>query len=110
LMVRTLFALHAINPGFEPHHVLSAVVSVAGSEEAQPQKRFPFYEQVLERVAALPGVESASVINHVPLAGDTWGFPFSIEGRPPSHPGESPNSVYRVILPGYFRTMGLTLL
>ena len=110
LMVRTLIALHAIDPGFEPHHVLSAVVSVAGSEEAQPQKRFPFYEQVVERVAALPGVESVSAINHVPLAGDTWGFPFSIEGRPPSRPGESPNALYRVVLPGYFRTMGLTLL
>jgi predicted permease len=110
LMVRTLIALHAIDPGFEPHHVLSAVVSVAGSEEAQPQKRFPFYEQVVERVAALPGVESVSAINHVPLAGDAWGFPFSIEGRPPSRPGESPNALYRVVLPGYFRTMGLTLL
>ena len=83
LMVRTFVALRAIDPGFQPHHVLSAVVSVAGSEEAQPQKRFAFYQQVLQRVAALPGVESVSAINHVPLAGDTWGFPFAIEGRPP---------------------------
>jgi putative ABC transport system permease protein len=110
LMVRTLIALHAIDPGFEPHHVLSAVVSIAGSEEAQPQKRFPFYKQVVERMAALPGVESVGAINHVPLAGDTWGFPFAIEGRPPSRPGESPNALYRVVLPGYFQTMGLTLL
>jgi putative ABC transport system permease protein len=58
LMVCTLFALHAIDPGFEPHHVLSAVVSVAGSEEAQSQKRFAFYQQVLERIAALPDVQS----------------------------------------------------
>ncbi len=110
LMVRTLLALHAIDPGFEPHRVSSAVVSVAGSEEAQPQKRFAFYEQVVERVAALPDIESVSAINHVPLAGDTWGFPFSVEGRPPSRPGESPNAIYRVTLPGYFRTMGITLL
>ena len=110
LMVRTFFALRAIDPGFEPHHVLSAVVSVAGSEEAQPEKRLPFYQQVLQRVAALPGVESVSAINHVPLAGDTWSFPFSIEGRPPSRPGESPNALYRVIAPGYFRTMGISLL
>ena len=110
LMLRTLFALHAIDPGFEPHHVLSAVVSVAGSEEAQSQKRFAFYQQVLERVSALPDVQSVSAINHVPLAGDTWGFPFSIEGRPPSRPGESPNAIYRVVLPGYFRTMEIPLL
>jgi len=110
LMVRTFFALRAVDPGFQPHHVLSAVVSIAGSEEAPPQKRFAFYEQVLHRVAALPGVESVSAINHVPLAGDTWGFPFTIEGRPPSRPGESPNAVYRVVFPGYFRTMGISLL
>lgn len=110
LMVRTFFALRAIDPGFQPHHLLSAVVSIAGTEEAQPQKRMAFYEQVLQRVAALQGVESVSAINHVPLAGDVWGFPFSIEGRPPSRPGESPHAVYRVILPGYFRTMGTSLL
>jgi predicted permease len=110
LMVRTFFALRAIDPGFEPHHVLSAVVSVAGSEEAQPQKRLSFYQQVLQRVAALPGVESVSAINHVPLVGDTWGFPFAIQGRPPSRPGESPSALYRVIAPGYFRTMGIPLL
>ena len=110
LMIRTFFALRAIDPGFQPHHVLSAVVSVAGSEEAQQEKRTAFYRQVLQRVAALPGVESVSAINHVPLAGDVWGFPFTIEGRPPSRPGESPHAVYRVILPGYFRTMGISLL
>ncbi len=110
LMVRTFFALRAVDPGFQPHHLLSGVVSIAGSEESRPQKRFAFYEEVVRRVAALPGVESVSAINHVPLAGDVWGFPFRIEGRPPSRPGESPNAVYRVILPGYFRTMGISLL
>ncbi len=110
LMIRTFSALRAIDPGFQPHHLLSAVVSVAGSEEAQPQKRAAFYQQVLQRVGALPGVESVSAINHVPLAGDTWGFPFKIEGRPLPAPGESPNAIYRVVFPGYFRTMGISLL
>ena len=110
LMIRTFSALRAIDPGFQPHHLLSAVVSVAGSEEAQPQKRAAFYQLVLQRVGALPGVESVSAINHVPLAGDTWGYPFKIEGRPLPGPGESPSAVYRVIFPGYFRTMGISLL
>ncbi len=110
LMLRTFFALRAVDPGFQPHHVLSAAVSVAGSEEAQPQKRLTFYQQVLQRVSALPGVESVSAINHAPLVGDTWGFPFSIQGRPASRPGESPSGLYRVIAPGYFRTMGIPLL
>jgi len=110
LMIRTFSALRAIDPGFQPHHLLSAVVSVAGSEEAKPEKRAAFYQQMLQRVGALPGVESVSAINHVPLAGDTWGFPFEVEGRPLSAPGESPNAVYRATFPGYFRTMEISLL
>ncbi len=110
LMLRTFFALRTIDPGFRTHHVLSTVISVAGSEEAQPQKRRAFYQQVLQRVGALPGVESVSAINHVPLAGDTWGFSFDIEGRPLPAPGESPGAIYRVIFPNYFRTMGISLL
>jgi putative ABC transport system permease protein len=110
LMIRTLYALQAIDPGFNPNRVLSAVVSVAGSAEADPGRRLGFYQTVLQRVNALPGVESASAINHVPLAGDRWGFPFSVEGRPASRPGESPSAVYRVVFPGYFRTMNITLL
>jgi putative ABC transport system permease protein len=110
LMIRTLYALQAIDPGFNPNHVLSAVMSVAGSAEADPGKRLAFYQTVLQRVNALPDVGSASAINHVPLAGDRWGFPFSVEGRPTSRPGESPSAVYRVVFPGYFRTMNITLL
>ena len=110
LMIRTFSALRAIDPGFQPHHVLSAIVSLAGSEQARPDKRADFYQRVLQRVRALPGVESASAINHVPLAGDTWGSTFAVEGRPLSKPGESPNAVYRAVFPGYFRTMGIPLL
>lgn len=110
LMIRTLYALRAIDPGFNPHHVLSAVVSVAGSQQAEPGKRTSFYEMLLERVKALPGVESASAINHVPLAGDQWGLGFAVEGRPAPKRGEHLSAVYRVVMPGYFRTMNITLL
>jgi putative ABC transport system permease protein len=110
LMMRTLHALQSIDPGFNPDHVLSAVVSVAGSQEAAPGRRAAFYESMLQRVSSLAGVESASAINHVPLAGDRWGFSFAVEGRPAPRPGDSDSAVYRVVFPGYFRTMNITLL
>jgi predicted permease len=110
LMIRSFFALEAVDPGFNPHNVLSMIVSVAGSSEAEPNSRAIFYQQLLERVRALPGVESAGGINHLPLAGDMWGWPFMIEGRPKPRPGESPNAVYRIATPGYFQTMKLPLL
>jgi predicted permease len=110
LMIRTFAALQAVDAGFNPHHVISMVVSVAGSKEAAPGRRAIFYHQLLERVRSLPGVQAAGGINHLPLAGDLWGWPFIIEGRPKPRPGESPGGVYRMVTPGYFAAMRLPLL
>ena len=110
LMVRSFFALQSIDPGFNPHRVLSMAVSVAGTQESEPHRRAIFYQQLIERVRALLGVEAAGGINHLPLAGDLWGWPFAIEGRGKPLPGESPVAVYRIVMPGYFETMRLPVL
>src|SRR4029077_5477770 len=110
LMVRSFFALQSVDPGFNPHNVLSIVVSVAGSKEAAVGNREVFYRQLLERGRAIPGVESAAGNNHLLLAGDLWGWPFTIEGRPKPRPGDEPGGVYRIATPGYFRTMKIPLL
>jgi putative ABC transport system permease protein len=109
LTLRSFAALRSVDPGFNPSGVLSMVVSVAGSNEAEPHRREIFYRRLLERVRAEPGVESASGINHLPLAGDLWGYSFIIEGRPQPRPGESPGAAYRIAMPGYFETMRLPL-
>ncbi|MDQ6830391.1 MAG: ABC transporter permease, partial [Gemmatimonadota bacterium] len=109
LMIRTFVALQQIDPGFDPRGVLSMTVSVAGSAEAAPGRRVAFYKQVLEKVRAIRGVHSASLINHLPLAGDMWGWSYWIEGQPLPAPGETPTAVYRVVMPGYFKTMGIAL-
>ncbi len=110
LMIRSFAALQSVDPGFDPHHVLSMVVSVAGAPESEPARREIFYRRLLGRVRALPGVQAAGGINHLPLAGDLWGWQFSIEGRPKPRPGESPMGVYRIVMPGYFETMRLPIL
>jgi putative ABC transport system permease protein len=110
LMIRSFLALQSVNPGFDPHHVLSMVVSVAGSQEAPEGLRELFYRQLLRQVRNVPGVESAGAINHLPLAGDLWGWNFTIDGRPQPRPGEEPMAVYRVAMPGYFEAMRLPLL
>jgi predicted permease len=110
LMIRSFFALESVDPGFNHHNVLSMVVSVAGSKEAEPGRRAIFYRELLQKVRTLPGVKSAGGINHLPLAGDLWGWSFIIEGRPKPRPGESPVADYRIVMPGYFETMRLPLL
>ncbi|HUB77864.1 MAG TPA: ABC transporter permease [Bryobacteraceae bacterium] len=109
LMIRSFAALEAVNPGFDPHHVLSMVVSVAGSREAPEGPRELFYRQLMDRVRTVPGVESVGAINHLPLAGDVWEWDFQIAGRPKPRPGESPGAVYRIAMPGYFETMRLPI-
>jgi putative ABC transport system permease protein len=53
---------------------------------------------------------SAGFTNHLPLAGDIWGYPFWIEGQASPAPGEEPDAAYRLALPGYFSAMGMQLL
>jgi putative ABC transport system permease protein len=110
LMIRSFAALQAVDPGFNPHNVLSMVVSVAGTKEAEPHRRAIFYSELLEKVRSVPGIVAAGGINHLPLAGDLWSRDFAIEGRPKSRPGESPWADYRMVTPGYLETMRLRLL
>src|SRR6266849_2673292 len=110
LMIRSFLALQHVDAGFDPHGVLSMVIGVSGTEEAAVGHTGNFYQEALEKVRAVPGVQSASGINHLPLAGDEWGFPFHIEGRPPERPGEELVATYRVVFPRYFRTMRIPIL
>jgi putative ABC transport system permease protein len=109
LMIRTFSALHAVDPGFNPHNLISMIVSVAGSKEADAGRRELFYRQLIERVRSLPEVQAAGAINHLPLAGDLWGWHFAIAGRPKPRPGEKPGAVYRMVTPGYFTAMRLPI-
>ena len=109
LMIRSFFALESIDPGFNPRRVLSMVVSVAGTKEAEADRRAVFYPELLQKIRSLAGVEAAGAINHLPLTGDMWGRSFEIEGRPKPRPGEAPSAVYRLVMPGYFETMRLPL-
>ncbi|MGA9770145.1 MAG: ABC transporter permease [Blastocatellia bacterium] len=109
LMIRSFLRLQSVDSGFNPRNVLTMVVSLAGSEHSTGPKRAAFFNQLNERVENLPGVESASAINHLPLAGDIWGVGFTIEGRPAPLPGEGIGAVYRIVRPNYFQTMGARL-
>ena len=110
LMVRTLVALQHVDPGFDPRGVVAMTVSTTGTPAADSSRHAQFYVDALARVKNLPGVVSASYINHLPIAGDQWGFSFRVEGRPIPRPGESPTATYRVVFPKYFATMRLPII
>jgi putative ABC transport system permease protein len=109
LMVRSFLALQRVDAGFDPRHVLTLTVPITGAREAEPGRRQIFYQELLARVRALPGVTADGAINHLPLAGDLWGLSFWVEGRPEPSAGERNSAAYRVVLPGYFATMRLPI-
>jgi predicted permease len=109
LLARSFSALRSIDPGFNPHHVLSMVVSVKGSPEFASGPREAFYRGLLERVRALPGVESASAVNHLPIEGDAWGWGYRVADKPLPAPENTPSAIYRVAAPDYFATMRIPI-
>jgi putative ABC transport system permease protein len=109
LLLRSFVTLRGVDAGWSPGGVASVVVSLAGTPEAAPERRLPVFTNVLERLRALPGVEAAGAINHLPIAGDIWGMPFVVRGRPEPAPGTAPSATYRLASPGYFDTMRLPI-
>jgi putative ABC transport system permease protein len=110
LLARSFVNMLRLDPGFRPENLLTAHVNVAGTTVMERERQMNFYRTTLDRAASLPGVLSAAAINHLPLAGDTWSTTFLLDDRPEPAPGESFRAVYRVISPGYFKTMGTRLL
>jgi putative ABC transport system permease protein len=110
LMIRSFVALQRIDPGFAPAGVITMTVSTTGTPAADSSRHAAFYIEALQRIRAVPGVASASYINHLPLAGDNWGTRFHAEGRTPTDDGAWPRATYRVVFPGYFATMRIPLI
>jgi len=105
LMVRTLWELRSVRPGFDASNVLTMSVSISGDRFSTPSGQINFFQEVLERTRALPGVDSAGVIDSLPLSAGGSHQPFSIEGRPVLPMSEQPEVDVRLISPGYLRAM-----
>jgi putative ABC transport system permease protein len=107
LMLRSFARLQNVNPGFNPDHVLTASLALPGAKYEEGPLVVAFYRRLLNEVAALPGVESAGLVDALPLAGGSY-LSFVIEGRPPA--ARTPDAEHRVVSPGYFRAMGIPLI
>jgi len=110
LMVRTLWQLSNIQPGFDPHGVLTMSVSVPANKFATPSAQVAFFERVLQQVRTTPGVESAGAIDDLPMGNGGSHQPVAIEGQPVVPMADQPEVDVRLVSPGYLRTMRVPLL
>jgi putative ABC transport system permease protein len=108
LLLRSLSALTHVEPGFRTEGVLAAEVQLPEARYATWREQSGFYETLLARVRALPGVEAAAVASGDPFDGG-FGARFGIEGRPPFPKGKEPEPAVRVITPGYLSATGVRL-
>ncbi|HEX4577819.1 MAG TPA: FtsX-like permease family protein, partial [Edaphobacter sp.] len=109
LMLRSLWKLQTIDPGFDQHNVLTLAVMVNKQQFTDPTQESQFFDSVLQRVRSLPGVESAGAIDNLPLLGGS-NQPVAIKGSAPAALSEQPEVSVRTFTPGYLRAMHIPLL
>jgi predicted permease len=114
VMLRSLSKLAATNPGFRAQQTLTAQISLnrgpVRDDCAQKGSCLAFFETLLDRAQGLPGVESAALVDRLPMTGfDNW-FDFDAEGHPRTPRQRGFQSSGRIASPSYFNLMGIHLL
>ncbi|HEX4913444.1 MAG TPA: ABC transporter permease [Vicinamibacterales bacterium] len=107
LMIRSLWQLQDVDPGFHAGQVLTMEVSLPVARYPEGTQ-MPFYQQLEERIRAIGGVSEVGAINILPLSNNYDGQGIQIEDHP-APAGQGPEAQVRSITPGYFRAMGIPL-
>jgi putative ABC transport system permease protein len=122
LMIKSVHRLLRVDAGFDPRGVLTAEIALPPQKYVDPElerqfspgayaKATGFFDSVIGRVRALPGVRAAGAVSGLPLAGENWGKSVTFYDRPlPSNVRDLPPIQYRVVAGDYFRALGIRLL
>ncbi len=111
LMARSILWLENESRGFPPQHLLSFRVSIANPGLKSPAQKTAYFNQMLERIARVPGVGSVSATPNPPLEGSRQiGLYFTPEGAGPLDSSNRPSASYNMVNPDYFKATGLPIL
>jgi len=108
LMVRSFARLTRVNPGFDSRHVLLLPITLPPARYGAPESQVTAFDQLMLRLAALPGVRSVGATTEAPLYNCCNTYPLTIEGRPVQH-GEEVGALFHATTPDYFRTLAIPL-
>jgi putative ABC transport system permease protein len=112
LLGKSLFLLNQVDPGFRADHLLTVEIYRSmsdGGEDANWRNWTGFYQQLLARIQALPGVDSAGATLALPIHGRVWNTSFKIGGRPFGRLSEQPQADARIVSNNYFDVMKIPL-
>lgn len=110
LMLQTLWRMQQVNPGFQADRVLTLHVQPTDVGSRGSRTTSAYYELVLERLRALPGVISAGAVQHLPFSGYSWTAALDIQGVDVPPGASRPTAGLRIATPGYFKAIGQPLI
>lgn len=110
LFLRSFAGLVQVDPGYRTERVLTARLSLPGAEYQENESVVGFYRSLMERVAEIPGIESAGAVTNLPLTTRLGDHSFIIEGRPIPEGSVKPDADWQTVTPGYFDAMGIAVL
>jgi predicted permease len=109
LFIRSFVKLASVDPGFHAAKALTFELSLPDLRYEKEQQQLAFFDQLLPRLRAIPGVQKVAAVQSLPLSGSKFVINFQIEGRPPLPPSQQPAMQIRVATAGYFETIGIPL-
>jgi len=111
LFIQSFMRLQKVDPGFNPHGVLTAYIMLPSSKYTEPRRQAAFFKEVINRIEALPGVEAVGGASSMPLTGTNDAGYFRIEGIPERRAGDPLIEAEQPkITPGYIRAMEIPVL
>ncbi|HEX5424210.1 MAG TPA: ABC transporter permease [Candidatus Acidoferrales bacterium] len=110
LLLKSLARVSDVNPGFQPHGVMTGGLALPDTQYDKPEKQIAFFRNVLDQLSSTPGVTAAGAGYPLPFTGGNSSASFAIEGLtvPPGSPG--PWGDIRFVTPGYFTALGIPLI
>ncbi|HEY2431837.1 MAG TPA: ABC transporter permease [Vicinamibacterales bacterium] len=109
LLMRSFMKLQAVDPGFSLAPALTFDLTLPDARYREDARRVAFFDALMPRLHALPGVMAASAVTGLPLSGSNFDISFEVRGRPPLPPAQQPSMQIRVATSGYFQALGIPL-
>jgi len=109
LMTESLWHLSKVDLGFQPHSVLSLRIQPSSGQVSSIEATTQYFDDLMRRIAAIPGVRSVGAAQHLPLSGFNWQGRLDIEARPIPTTATHPNVVWRSVVGDYFGAMSIPL-
>jgi putative ABC transport system permease protein len=110
LLIQSLLAVQQVPLGFDPSNVFTLQFRLPQNKYSKPEDIARFFRGAIERVRAVPGVQSAALVRAVPFSGNGGMTGYTVEGRPAVDPASTPQARFHLVTPDYFKTMRIPLL